>query len=60
MAFECPRCDLLISDDAGREAVAQWMIKHGYATGHGDTIEDMLGELEAQAKEKRDGNHPAR
>jgi endonuclease YncB( thermonuclease family) len=34
----------------GRESVALWMIRHGYATGHGDTVEDMLGELEAQAK----------
>jgi Protein of unknown function (DUF551) len=33
------------------EEVALWMIEHGYATGHGDTIADMLGELEAQAKE---------
>lgn len=41
--------------DAGREAVAAWMLKNGYATGHGDTIEDMLGELVAQAKEKKDG-----
>jgi hypothetical protein len=28
-----------------REKVAQWMIEHGYATGHGDTIEDLLTEL---------------
>jgi hypothetical protein len=28
------------------------MIAHGYATGHGDTVEDMLVELEAQAKER--------
>lgn len=33
-----------------REAVAQWMIKRGYATGHGDTIEDLLAELEGQLK----------
>lgn len=33
-------------------AVANWMIAHSYATGHGDTIEDMLGELEAQARER--------
>lgn len=37
-------------------AVANWMITHSYATGHGDTIEDMLGELEWQAKER--GNIP--
>lgn len=33
-------------------AVAMWMIARGYATGHGDTIGDMLGELEAQARER--------
>jgi hypothetical protein len=32
--------------------VATWMIAHGYATGHGDTVEDMLVELEGQAKER--------
>lgn len=35
-----------------REKVAAWMIKKGYATGHGDTIEDLLTELEWQAVEK--------
>lgn len=34
------------------EAVAQWMIGNGYATGHGDTVSDMLDELVAQAKER--------
>lgn len=32
--------------------VALWMISRGYATGHGDTIADMLGELETQAIER--------
>jgi len=32
--------------------VAKWMISRGYATGHGDTTEDMLAELEAQAIER--------
>ena len=35
-----------------REKVAQWMIEHGYATGHGDTIEDLLTELGWQADER--------
>jgi hypothetical protein len=35
----------------GLEEIARWMISRGYATGHGDSIEDLLGELEAQAKE---------
>lgn len=30
------------------EAIAAWMIAHGYATGHGDTAEDLLSELVAQ------------
>lgn len=41
--------------DTQREKVAQWMIEHGYATGHGDTIEDLLKELEWQIKEKNNG-----
>lgn len=31
--------------------VAIWMIGKGYATGHGDTVADMLDELERQAIE---------
>ena len=37
---------------AEREKVAKWMVKHGYATGHGDTIEDLLAELDWQIREK--------
>ena len=33
---------------AEREKVAAWMIQRGYATGHGDTTEDLLKELEWQ------------
>ena len=33
---------------AEREKVAQWMMRRGYATGHGDTIEDLLAELDWQ------------
>jgi len=45
-----------------REDVALWMMEHGYATGHGDTIENLLGELEAQAKERgiKDGRDEER
>lgn len=35
-----------------KEKVAQWMIDRSYATGHGDTIEDLLKELEWQVAEK--------
>jgi 5,10-methylenetetrahydrofolate reductase len=37
---------------AEREKVAQWMISHGYATGHGDTTEELLKELEWQIAER--------
>lgn len=35
------------------DTVAQWMMMRGYATGHGDTVEDMLAELEAQIRTAR-------
>ena len=35
-----------------KEKVAQWMIERGYATGHGDNIEDLLKELEWQVAER--------
>ena len=34
--------------DSDMEILAKWMIKHGYATGDGDFIEDLLEELEWQ------------
>ena len=37
---------------AEREKVTQWMIERSYATGHGDTVEDLLKELEWQVKER--------
>jgi len=36
---------------AERNKVAQWMIDHGFATGHGDTTEDLLEELDWQITE---------
>ena len=35
-----------------REKIAQWMIERGYATGHGDTVEDLLKELAWQIREQ--------
>ena len=35
-----------------REKVAHWMVERGYATGHGDTIEDLLTEIDWQAAER--------
>jgi len=37
---------------AERNKVAQWMIDRSYATGHGDTVNDLLKELEWQVKEQ--------
>lgn len=34
------------------ETLARWMIQRGYATGHGDTVEDLLVELEWQVAER--------
>jgi hypothetical protein len=34
-----------------RNKVAQWMIDRSYATGHGDTTEDLLEELDWQITE---------
>jgi hypothetical protein len=36
---------------AERNKVAQWMIDHSFATGHGDTTEDLLEELDWQITE---------
>jgi len=35
-----------------REKVAAWMIQRGYATGHGDTMVELLKELEWQIAER--------
>ena len=37
---------------AERNKLAAWMIERRYATGHGDTTEDLLKELEWQIAEK--------
>ena len=37
---------------AEREKVANWMRNCGYATGHGDTIEDLLDHLGTQIAER--------
>jgi hypothetical protein len=39
---------------AEREKVAAWMMARGYATGHGDTTEDLLKELAWQIDEDLD------
>jgi len=37
---------------AEREKVARWMMERGYVTGHGDTIEELLREIDWQAAER--------
>ena len=37
---------------AERNKLAAWMMRQGYATGHGDTIKDLLKELEWQIDER--------
>ena len=37
---------------AEREKLVAWMIQRGYATGHGDTIKNLLKELEWQIDER--------
>ena len=41
------------------EAIALWMIDHGYTTVHGDTIHDLLAELVAQARDAPAQSAPA-
>ena len=36
---------------SSREKLAAWMIAHGFATGHGDSTEDLLAELSWQVNE---------
>ena len=36
-----------------RERIAKWMILHSVATGHGDTVEDLLDELDVELSEIR-------
>ena len=35
-----------------RESVANWLMRKGFATGHGDAIVDMIDELEWQVAER--------
>lgn len=52
-AYEAMRCAYAISpkpvagvsEDATREKIAAWMIAHSIPTGHGDSLDDLLGEL---------------
>jgi hypothetical protein len=41
-----------LAQAAERNKLAAWMIARGYATGHGDTMEDLLKELVWQVRER--------
>jgi hypothetical protein len=36
-----------------RETLADWMMRNGFSTGHGETLEDLLSELSWQVEELR-------
>jgi hypothetical protein len=36
-----------------RETLADWMMRNGFSTGHGETLDDLLSELSWQVEELR-------
>lgn len=44
---------LALVGEAEREALAALMIRQSIATGHGDTFEDLLGELERWIEDRQ-------
>lgn len=46
-------------EDAAREKVVAWMIQHSIATGHGDTLDDLLGELSAYVRKMQADRAPS-
>lgn len=42
--------------DADRERFAKWMLEHSLATGHGDTIDDLLAEASAQLRDRHEAD----
>jgi hypothetical protein len=51
MKFEVRRIAAEPTRQTATMLVANWMMSRGYATGHGDTVDDLLCELEGQVKE---------
>jgi hypothetical protein len=43
----------MTTTDTGREQLAKWMIANTFATGNGDTFDDLLNELTWQVRELR-------
>jgi hypothetical protein len=48
---ELERFAALVAKAESRK-VAEWMLQRSYATGHGDTVEDLLQEMEWQVAER--------
>jgi hypothetical protein len=44
--------DAEFAANTAREIVARWMMEHGYATGHGDSLCDLLHQLHLQHRER--------
>jgi hypothetical protein len=49
-------CDACDADFDPLEKLAGWMNANGFATGHGDTFDNLLRELDWQIKELRARN----
>lgn len=49
-ALADPECNEALRD---KERLATWMIKNSYATGHGDSLPDLIRELDWQHAERR-------
>jgi hypothetical protein len=45
-----------MNNQTDKEKLARWMLRHSFATGHGDTIDDLLKELDWQIDELRSEN----
>ncbi len=50
----CEQKQEIIDSDGPREQVAQWMMAVEFATGHGDTLGDLLSEAGVQVRELRE------
>ena len=48
MSIETLKRFAALAQAAERNKVAAWMMAQGYATGHGDTMEQLLEEFEQQ------------
>jgi hypothetical protein len=51
--FRDGKCEVCALEPDTREMLAQWMIQHGFATGRGDTFQDLLDALTWQVAEGR-------